>query len=342
MKLLIITQKVDLRDNNLGFFHGWIKEFAKHVSEVKVIASYVGEMDLPPNVQVFSLGKELHKGRIKRWWGFRCLFIRHYGQSDAVFFHMIPEFVLAAAPFLVFSKKTKALWYTHKSITWKLKLAEKLVDRIFTASRLSFRLPSKKVVFAGHAIDTDFFKPETDPKRKNNSIKIITAGRISPSKNYETIIQACSFLKNKGINFTYSIVGAPVMPKDQEYLSHLQKLVDKLDLRTQIGFTGPIPYPAMPAIYNQHDIFISTSSTGSIDKVVLEAISCGLATMTSNEAFREILPDKYFLPDKDPKTIFEKILELASESRPNNLLRSLVINNHSLSRTIHSICALLS
>ena len=37
IKLLIITQKVDRNDDVLGFFHGWITEFAKHVEEVTVL-----------------------------------------------------------------------------------------------------------------------------------------------------------------------------------------------------------------------------------------------------------------------------------------------------------------
>lgn len=34
MRLLIITQKVDENDAILGFFHGWIAEFAKHCEQL--------------------------------------------------------------------------------------------------------------------------------------------------------------------------------------------------------------------------------------------------------------------------------------------------------------------
>jgi len=37
MKLLIITQKVDINDDVLGFMHGWIAEFAKHCEKLTVI-----------------------------------------------------------------------------------------------------------------------------------------------------------------------------------------------------------------------------------------------------------------------------------------------------------------
>ena len=46
MKLLIITQKVDINDDNLGFFHDWIKEFARQVENVIVICLQKGEYKL--------------------------------------------------------------------------------------------------------------------------------------------------------------------------------------------------------------------------------------------------------------------------------------------------------
>jgi hypothetical protein len=58
MKLLIITQKVDINDPILGFFHRWIEEFAKHCEKITVICLYKGTYNLPNNVKVLSLGKE--------------------------------------------------------------------------------------------------------------------------------------------------------------------------------------------------------------------------------------------------------------------------------------------
>jgi len=58
MKLLIITQKVDMNDDVLGFMHGWINEFAKHCEKITVICLQKGEHELSDNVKVLSLGKE--------------------------------------------------------------------------------------------------------------------------------------------------------------------------------------------------------------------------------------------------------------------------------------------
>ena len=58
MKLLITTQVVDQNDLFLGFFHGWLEEFAKHFEHITVICLKEGTHSLPENVEVISLGKE--------------------------------------------------------------------------------------------------------------------------------------------------------------------------------------------------------------------------------------------------------------------------------------------
>lgn len=344
MNLLIVTQKIHKDDDNLGFFHRWAEEFAKHVSRVNIITNFHGISTLPANVSVYSLGKESGAGKIKRFWRFWKLFLRHYARSDVVFFHMVPEFILAVAPFFIFSSKPSALWYTHKSVTKKLKLAEKLVDYIFTASELSFRLPSKKVIFTGHAIDEEVFKPNSElPISSLESIRMVTVGRVSPVKNIETIIRACSLLKNSwDRSWIFSIVGGPIMARDQEYFNSLRKMARDVGLADRILFEGARPYTEIPEIYADNDIFISMSSTGSIDKSVLEAMSAGLTVLTANEAFQSILPDNYFLERRSPDFLAGRIKVLAREPRPNLVLRELVVRHHSLKKTIGKIVETLS
>lgn len=338
MQLLIVTQKINKRDENLGFFHRWVEEFAKHYSRVVVIANSVGEHNLPKNVAVFSLGKESGLGRLRRYYRFWEFFSYHYTRSDAAFFHMSPEFVLAAGPFLLSLSRPHALWYVHKSVTWRLKLAERLVDFIFTASNLSFRLPSKKVIYTGHAIDTDFFRPADQSRPTTSHLRLLTVGRISPVKDLETIVRALAVLKESWNHpWVLSIVGGPLIERDHSYLATLKKLALERGLGQRIVFEGARPYTELPEIYREHDIFLSMSATGSIDKAVLEAMSTGLSVITANEAFRELLPAPYFLEKRSPEFLASRIKILADENRPRRILRELVVNSHSLSQTVERI-----
>lgn len=339
MKFLIVAQRIDRDDENLGFFHRWVEELAKYCDGITVIAGFVGNCDLPGRVAVYSLGKEKGAGRMKRLWRYGRLFARHYSASDAVFFHMIPEFVLAASPFLLLRRRPSALWYVHKSVTPALRVAERMVDYVFTASELSFRMPSKKVIITGHAIDADFFAPDSARRiARAENFRLLTVGRISPIKDVAAVILAGAVLKNVwDYPWTLSVVGGPLARRDEEYLLRLKALVREKNLSDRIFFLGPRPYTAIPAIYRNHDLFVSLSGTGSMDKSVLEAMCSGLTVVCANEAFQSILPAENFLESRDPEALAERIMALADKKIPSEDLRNLVMKNHGLAHTIKTI-----
>jgi glycosyltransferase involved in cell wall biosynthesis len=342
MKLLIVTQKVDKDDANLGFFHRWIEEFAKRVAAVTVIASFVGAHSFPDNVSVFSFGKDKGYGKLRRILKYWELFSFHYARSDAVLFHMIPDYVNAATPFLISLKRPVALWYVHKSVTSLLKRAERRVDYVFTASDLSFRLPSKKVLYTGHGIDTQWLQPKARDAGQN-ALRLLTVGRISPVKDLETLIRACAVLKDTWEReFVLSIVGGPLMARDEAYYASLKKLVEEKKLNNRVIFHGAHPYSEIASLYHDHDMFISMSTTGSVDKSILEAMASGMTVITANEAFQSLLPAQYFLERRSPEFVAERIKSLSDDARPNTTLRELVVKNHSLQHTIDTIVARLS
>ena len=346
MKILIVAQKIDRDDENLGFFHRWIEEFAKYYDRVVVIAGFVGKCALPENVAVYSLGKEKGAGRLKRLWRYWRFFGAHHRSSDAVFFHMIPEFVIASSPFLLRRRGISALWYVHKSVTRRLCIAERAVDYIFTASELSFRLPSKKAVITGHAIDTDLFCPAARGAQKTTRgiFRIVSVGRISPVKDIETMILACAVLQNTWDRpWTFSIIGGPLVPGDEDYLIRLKDLVREKRLSRRVHFLGPRAYVHVPAVYRDHDMFISLSRTGSVDKSVLEAMSAGISVISSNEAFRAILPAENFLENRDPEALARRIIARAdSPPATHDDLRDIAVKNHGLSKTIKAIVGVLT
>lgn len=359
MKLLIVTQSVDRDDENLGAFYYWFEQFAKKADKVVIIASRVGKTNFPDHVIVESLGKERGVGlnasrrpsvkgglgRINRLRKFFALFAKHYAETDAVFFHQIPEFVIAASPFLMSLRRRKVLWYAHKSVTLRLRIAEKLVDFVATSNEAGFRLPSKKVIYVGQAINTDLFKPGFRDILESfaSGLRLVTVGRISPIKNYEALINACEAGKDLWPQpWSLTIVGGPLLPGDYEYLEALKRLIAAKNLTNHIRFHGSVPYAEVPRLLGEHDIFINVSSTGSLDKAVFEAMACGLTVLTSNEAYREILPSQYFLEYTNAEFIAERVKALASEKRPNRGLRQIVLDHHSLAGTVDKVAALLT
>ena len=308
MKLLIITQKVDINDDNLGYFHSWLEKLAEK-ADIFVIGNYVGKYDLPENVKVFSLGKERRVGRLVKIFKYQWFLLKLLPRVDGVFFHMCPEYVLGAHLLPKIFRKKTLLWYTHKSVNWKLKLAEKLTDKIFTASKESFRLPSRKVEITGHGIDVNKFKSQKS-KVKSDKFTIITVGRIAEVKNLHLLIETAGILKNKNFNFEIRVAGAPILESDKIYFEKLKNLIKEKKLDDIVEFVGPIPNKYIAEFYQSGDLFINLSDTGSLDKAVLEAMACGLKILTSNEAFKDILPEENFTKN-EPKVVAEKIENLA-------------------------------
>jgi len=283
MKLLIITQAVDTEDPILGFFARWIEEFAKHTERTEVICLKSGRSDLPENVRVHSLGKERVAAenttiygsvfrRVRYVWRFLSLVWKLRNEYDAVFVHMNPEYIVLGGFWWRLWGKRVALWYTHKSVTLKLRMAELLVDIIFTASRESFRLPSKKVRVMGHGIDTEFFSPDPSIARGE---WILSAGRLMQSKRHDLAIRRAA-REGKVLR----IAGEGPERANLEALAHTQ--------HATVQFLGGLAQTQLRDEYRTAAYFVHTSETGSLDKVVLEALACGLKVVTDDPALKPL------------------------------------------------------
>jgi len=291
MKLLILTQKVNYHDTDLGFFHKWIMEFSKYYEKVIVICLEKGKYNLPENVSVLSLGKEKGNRRLKILLNFYKHIIKERKNYDKVFVHMNKEYIVWGGFLWKLFRKKISLWYVHKRVAISLKIAEKFTDVIFTATEKSFRLPSKKVHIVGHGIDIDKFRNATNEfEKRNGNFRIITVGRISPVKDYETLIKAVEMLAKESMKIKVDIIGEPPKEDHKEYYVNLQKQVKDKNLENIIKFLGPIPHDKIKKYYSA-DLFAHMSNTGSLDKAILEAMVSGILVLSSNDASHEILKD---------------------------------------------------
>lgn len=349
--LLIITQKVDAEDDLLGFFVDWIREFAKHFNRVFVITLAKGDYQLPKNVFIYSLGKERGTRKTVRLIAFYKLLFTLVPKSSGIFAHMSPIFAVASWPIAALFGKRIVLWYLHRSVTLRLKLAEKICYKIATSARESLNIKSKKIIELGHGIDIEKFRKTQrnwDDVVLSKSFNILSVGRISRIKDYETLIKAAGILKDKGLDFRLKIAGRPVMSYDFEYFQKLKKLVGDLGLENFIEFTKFVPYSQISDFYKKSDIFINLAPKGGIDKAVLEAMAAGCLTLVSNEVFGKYLGDlKRFLVFKhnDPNNLAEKILGLLKlpEQKIKDIsgfLEESVRISHSISNTINKISQL--
>ncbi len=290
----MITPRVDSSDSIHGFIVGWIAALAKQVEQLWVVTPRAEPVPLPDNVRVYEVGRDYSKGEsvFHALHNFHRVMwhLTHDEHVDGIFTHMFPMFAVLAAPYAKLGQIPLVMWYTHKNVSWQLRLAGKLADRIVTASRGSCRLNSNKIRVVGHGIDTEQFLPAPLARRPDQALTILSVGRISPAKNYEIIIEAVGRLvqQKRLPRLRLRLVGDAPNVEQGSYFEELKNQVVAKNLSEYVSFEGAIPYEQIVPIYQQADVFVSASQTG-LDKAVLEAMACGLIPVVSLNEFAATL-----------------------------------------------------
>lgn len=353
MRLLFITQKVDRDDDFLGVYHEWIRKLAEKVERINVICLYRGKTELPNNIHVYSLGKEKSEtgpptgGRkfeiIKKFiyvinfykyiWNLR-------GEYDKVFVHMNPEYVILGWKLWKLLGKRIFLWYNHPLGGLKARLAIFFANTVFHTSPQAFASRYQKAMRMPVGIDTDKFRKLPMKKIKNS---ILYLGRISPIKNLEILIKAAEILDGKGVDFFLAIFGDPSKPSEYEYAKNIKQSASLLVNKKKIQFFPSVPNNQTPTIYNQYEISVNLTPSGSFDKTIIEAITCGAVSVASNKAMAEIFPEnlqnQLMFKERDAGDLAEKLDRLLQLNRKARLIiadetRALVVEKHSLRELI--------
>jgi len=345
MNLLIITQKVDLDDDLLGFMHRWIEEIAGHCQNVIVICLWQGRYNLPDNVKVLSLGKEKKTPKFRYLTNFYRYIWRERKNYDCVFVHMNKEYILLGGIWWRLLNKKTALWYNHGEGNLWSSVAGRLAHKIFYTSPFSFfaRSEFKKAQIMPAGIDTDFFRKQQSGPVSQNSLLFL--GRISPVKNVDILIGAVNFLDQKNIDFVLNIAGEPG-EKDRDYFTSIKNLARNLEERGKIRFLGKVPHHKTLSLYNQNEIFINLTNSGSLDKAILEAMACGQLVLVSNMAFESIFSNewkKYLIfKENNARDLAGKIqalwlLNKLEKEKITQELRDIVFRDHGLDRLSEKI-----
>lgn len=304
MKLLIITQKVDINDPILGFFHRWIEEFSKHAESLTVICLYKGEYHLPANVKVLSLGKEKggHKVflKIKYLRNFYKYIWSERKKYDKVFVHMNQEYILFGWKVWKLLGKNIYMWRNHHSGSFLTDIAAFFCKKVFCTSKFSYTAKYKKTVLMPVGVDIKNFRHIESIKRIPSGV--LSLGRISPSKHVDLLVDVIVKINNPKI--LVNVYGDP-LPQDENYY---QELKDKSV--NFIKFNKGIKNTETVAVYSAHDIFVNLSSSGMYDKTIFEAMACGCLILASNENLRGQIGDDFIFKEGDIEELALKLKKL--------------------------------
>lgn len=336
MKLLIITQAVDLDNPVLGFFHRWILEFSKHCELVTVICLEQGKYNLPAKVKVLSLGKETGQSKLKYLKNFYKYIWQERENYDKVFVHMNQEYVLLGSLLWKFWGKKIFLWRNHAMGNFITNLAVSLSDRVFCTSPRSYTARFSKTEIMPAGIDTDFFTPDSSVIKKPHSVLFL--GRIAPVKNVELFIDSLNELQKRQTDFSATIAGS-VLPRDAEYERKIKTKVLEYGLAEKAKFIGSANQEQARRLYREHELYVNLTAAGSLDKTIFEAMACGVTPLVINTFLHDKLPESFVLP-ADPDSIqvadyLEKIMKRDTlELKGFSNLVQQVASNQSLEKLV--------
>jgi glycosyltransferase involved in cell wall biosynthesis len=225
---------------------------------------------LPANVDVRPFGAASRPGRA---WRFERELARAL-PANAVVAHMIPVYVLLAAPLVRPRRIPLLLWYTHWKATARLRAAERLATAIVSVDRRSFPLDSAKVRAIGHGIDVGEFTCADRGGR--DGVRALVLGRYSPAKGIETILRAVRQVDGIEVE----LHGAALNDLERRHRQELQQHGFELGVA--------VPRARVPELFSHVDLLVNNMEAGAPDKVVYEAAAACLPVLASNPVFDEL------------------------------------------------------
>ena len=294
-------------------------EFARRTNPQKFQLQFValGEIG-PPAEEIRELGLPVHqspvggKGRIKQMRALsRLLFqeqidVLHTHNTYAHFYGSLAA-KLAGVPVVLNTQHGRGC-----GVNWKQRvhfaLANRLTDRILAVSEDSARICRSQDPFSRqrieplwNGIDLQRFAYR-GPSRQPHAISV---ARLSPEKDFPTLLKATRLVVDRFPEFRLSIVG------DGNQRPVLEKLIHELWLNPHVTLLGE--RHDVPALLEQSALFVSSTLTEGISLTLLEAMAVGLPIITTavggNPEVVQNGVTGHLVPPADPEALAAAICE---------------------------------
>ncbi len=269
-----------------------------------------------PAEDIAALGKtvtQIYTGKSSRWSQFsnlKKLFVDqridivHSHNTYAHFYASVAGY-LAGVPVILNTQHGRGCGNTLKQRGHFL-LANRLAHQILAVSEDSAKICRKQDPFSRsriaalwNGIDLERFCFH-GPQKKPHAISV---ARLSPEKDFPTLLQATRLVVDHYPSFKLTLVG------DGPERSSLEKLCSELNLNSQVTFLGE--RSDVPELLKQAGLFVSSSSTEGISLTLLEALAVGLPIITTDVGGNpEIIEQDvtgYLVPSGNPQQLAEAI-----------------------------------
>lgn len=131
----------------------------------------------------------------------------------------------------------------------------------------------KPCEFVNNPIDLDQFRVLSSPKKKAS---LVYAGRLAPEKKLDVLIGAMPLIREKIPEVNLRVAGHG---PEQE---RLKKLAQQLSVADSVTFLGTLSKPALVELYNQSELFVTSSTSENQPLTLLQAFACGIPAVGVN------------------------------------------------------------
>ncbi|MHC4743957.1 MAG: glycosyltransferase family 4 protein [Planctomycetota bacterium] len=157
---------------------------------------------------------------------------------------------------------------------------------------LSF-LPSASIDVIPNGVDFERFSPAAT-KPKDETLRLLTVGRLSGTKRVEMLIEAVEIMDKEGLGVRLRVAGGGGLE------DHLRQMVIQKGLGRIVEMVGRVEPEKMPDVYRQSSVFVSATMQEGMSNAMLEAMACGLPIVTTRcEGVEELISDNGVVVEQD-------------------------------------------
>jgi glycosyltransferase involved in cell wall biosynthesis len=329
MRLIFATQKLDSRDSILAATVPKVYALAERVDELVVLCDSAEPGIARGNIRVHEFGGATQLARGARFAGALASELRP--RPDAFVAHMIPLYVLIAAPLLKPLHVRMALWYSHPTGHALVRAADTVADVILSVDATTFPLASRKLVAIGHGIDVGEFSC-ADERTQHDGVRALALGRYAPIKGLDVVLRGAALAAERGVQVSVELHG---MSGDPRHKRELEQLAGELGVDAVFG--DAVPRSEVPTLLAASDVLINATEGPSADKVVYEAAASCVPPLASSSAFADLLPEELRFDRARPETLADRLVSLDLRRRPE--LREHVSAHHSVDSWADAVVA---
>ncbi|RJG50643.1 glycosyltransferase family 4 protein [Motilimonas pumila] len=214
---------------------------------------------------------------------------------------VLPEGAIAVLCGKLFSIPSVIYAHGEEITTWRQKNKFKAMvkmyqqcDHVIANSEftqqelLKLGIKQSKIRLIHPGVNVERFQPSlpcADLKQQiqlqNDEFLLLSVGRLSRRKGFDTVIKALAHLKQQGIKARYALIG---IGEDLHYLTELSQ---QLGVAEQVHFLGHVAVDDLPRWYNACNLFVMPNrevngDTEGFGMVFIEAAACGKTAISGN------------------------------------------------------------